>query len=885
MRLNSIITKAIDKQHSYVFAHETAQGRKFESSNVVLCSKTDTHTYEVLCFNVGVYFYIDIDTHVVLQDVLQYLTNICFQFFKVNITIQVASACTSNKTSYHIVTSLPLRSIKDASQFAQRIHIDNPSVPIDMNVYKTHQNWRMLYQSKLSQTDRPFLPVGSSIHPKDHMIGIYTNIITFECSFTVPRQCTTTTGASGIDITHYLDKSLTPRPNSLASESIEYLMSCIPNTDKGQPWITWLYLGFALKNAGAGISTWIQWSNTWSGDDQTKTCERMWNTFEKKDDGFNIGTIIRCATSYVVNPFGDFIKAEITDIHEIQGVFTYNNPYVLPYVFPDNTRCILERSHMGTGKTFQLFQYIDTHAPLRIIHLAARQDYATSIHGEYTSRNIHMDNYLSITNPESSDRIIIQMESLWKLVGDNTFDLVILDEIESLLKQWSSLKTMKNRIKSNAHVFEILLKNASRIIGLDAFLSNKSLQCLSDMNIHPYVRHNTFQPYKRTAINCGSKQALVSTLIKELSLGRKCVLFTASQRFGLDIQLTIKTQMAYKTTRFYHSGCNDATRTELHDVHLHWKLLDLLIYTPCITVGINYALDTFDTLFLYGSCMSSNVRDCFQSSLRVRHIKTNICYFALHTKLNQQYIPTSTADIKKSIASNTLIFDYDELHKCPDWLLHIHISNIREDNLHKKYYKHVFHMFLDWCGYSVVDFQSSQNYAIHQATDTHYHDISDVDNDEFDILSQQISNRTATSDVKMTYSKHLFDQYIVNPDASLLYRAFMFDAFYTKKNKQHIIRNLRDEIHSSPETVADVELSNASYIELAATGARSPAFHSLTRVLHTLDLPHTHYTLHVSDTTDKSKATRTINEWSGSSLVKCKNGLRIKKSHNIVSCI
>jgi hypothetical protein len=67
------------------------------------------------------------------------------------------------------------------------------------------------------------------------------------------------------------------------------------------------------------------------------------------------------------------------------------------------------------------------------------------------------------------------MESLHKLDLNTIppFDVLILDEIEALLKQFSSKQTMKNLIQCSS-VFWRLVKETPIVIGGDAFLSMKS---------------------------------------------------------------------------------------------------------------------------------------------------------------------------------------------------------------------------------------------------------------------------------------------------------------------------------------------------------------------------------------------------------------------------
>lgn len=876
MSLKEVKTRASERGEHVILAHETLYTRRFSSrkwERELEPVAHDEHAYEVLGLHSGVYFYLDIDSleDVRIDDIIASVRTLCQRYFDLIPTFQIASACSETKQSYHIVSSLAFESISDAGSLAYVLHGMHHEV--DMNVYKQHQNWRMLYQSKAGDPTRPFIPYGKSSHKvSDHMIGIYTQRGVHKHHFAgIERPVMN----ASIDIIEYLDMTLQyDRTEYENMTPLEYVLSCIPNTGNGQPWIVWLYIGFALRNINADVSLWINWSNTWANGDQTKQCIDVWKYLVPREDGFNLGTLIKCANQYAPRRINETLSmGALNDLHCIhQKDCLYTEKYVRPYVLPDDVACLLERSHMGTGKTYQLFEYIKKHSPERIIHLSARQDYTTSIHGDYLMKGIHMKHYLKDGTSDTS-RIIIQMESLWKCQDSGPYDLVVLDEIESLLKQWSS-HTMKGKVATNALAFGKIVQNASVVIGMDAFLSQKSIDCLAQLGIPAYVRWNTYQPQSRTAIDCQTKGGLLGTLVSCLRKGKKCVLFTASQQFGNDVLKTIKEAFQSISARYYHSSVDDAIRDELSFVQDAWSALDLLIYSPCITVGVNFDLPHFDTLFLYGSCMSTNIRDCFQSSMRARHISTNECYYALHTK-SPNTLPTSREDIVTHIGNAVPYFN--STHACPRWLLNVHIHNIQEDNFHKTNYRDTWDYFLRICGYTIIEIVSDIH-DISKDCPVVYSDIPDVPHESIKEVEQAITHRHATSQVKRMFSKFVFDSYSCT-DEDELERSFIFDRKWKNKGMRKKIKNVSDELFSTPHHVAQKEMNNASFVEIAATHSRTSAFDTIKKIIIDIGVHHSidscsWFTL----PEDKARTSRLINTWSGGTIVKAKKGLyRIKK--------
>ena len=114
-----------------------------------------------------------------------------------------------------------------------------------------------------------------------------------------------------------------------------------------------------------------------------------------------------------------------------------------------------------------------------ILFISPRKSFSNFIEGEFQEFNI--ENYQKVKNVNECKNLVIQIESLHKL-NRNSFDIVILDECESVLKQFSS-STMSKPID----VFNSLqaqLSCAKKVIFADAFFTNRSLNYVKSFDVH-----------------------------------------------------------------------------------------------------------------------------------------------------------------------------------------------------------------------------------------------------------------------------------------------------------------------------------------------------------------------------------------------------------------
>ena len=273
----------------------------------------------------------------------------------------------------------------------------------------------------------------------------------------------------------------------------------------------------------------------------------------------------------------------------------------------------------------------------------------------------------------SAKRLVVQMESCHKIAG-RKFDLVIADECESDIYQFSS-STMK-RLKDSSSAFFHLLKDAGKLLFLDAFPSDRQFLLLKHLDFpkgtHICYRHNSWKPTGRTAVeieapSSQSKKKLMFDAIRhKLKVGKRVVLFTTSLACGKQlVKFIMKEFEDDKKIAFYNKFTDNMVRDRhFDDVDKWWLDVDILIYTPVLLAGVSFNIKNhFHCLFVWAYSESSHVRDMLQAAGRVRHFEIETMFYALdfQNAHSKRSLPLTLDAVKASVdAQGCLIKRYNE---------------------------------------------------------------------------------------------------------------------------------------------------------------------------------------------------------------------------------
>ena len=127
---------------------------------------------------------------------------------------------------------------------------------------------------------------------------------------------------------------------------------------------------------------------------------------------------------------------------------------IKPIVFEKVIICIAVASHMGSGKSHASVELIKADRAAhpgqarRILIISARIQQAHTSMALYKEFGSKL--YSDTENLNSANFVICQYESQYRFYDAQKWDLVIVDEIRSVLNQGTSTKTNKQNLKMNS---------------------------------------------------------------------------------------------------------------------------------------------------------------------------------------------------------------------------------------------------------------------------------------------------------------------------------------------------------------------------------------------------------------------------------------------------
>ena len=337
----------------------------------------------------------------------------------------------------------------------------------------------------------------------------------------------------------------------------------------------------------------------------------------------------------------DDVIGYVKSRYEHFDYFTYCEDQVVPFDLLKND-LMLVKSPMGTGKTKQLLTELKSNYD-GIIYLSFRRS-----HSDKTVNDFHkykLVDYRETTGDITDTKIVLQIDSLWRLKVSQFNELnsvLILDEIESLLTQFES-----NYIINAGHlrqcwtVFEYLLKNCSKVIGLDADITVRSCKLLESiakkLNKKVTFHHNTMSIlHTKTDYYYQSKTDFITKILQQAQLNYSPFVVTANKRsFIDDIEVQIRQVNNNLKIKKYTSKSSAEERNDLKDVNNSWVDVDVLLYTSTITAGISFECERFKTVYGYFTPFSCDYQICNQMLGRCRNIESNEYHLHLEgSKLN-----------------------------------------------------------------------------------------------------------------------------------------------------------------------------------------------------------------------------------------------------------
>ena len=428
-------------------------------------------------------------------------------------------------------------------------------------------------------------------------------------------------------------------PNMTKIDDLEYKLFnslSISRFDDREQWIKIGCLIYSLYKQN-GLSLYIELSKKSDKFKNEVDVINTYNSFHLKK--YTIKTLYYL--SKIDNPeyFNSIIPKKI--ITEKQNVITIDKRYLLDNnklddddiltnninnFFTNNSlHCMSIKSPYDTGKTQMIKSIINKYQPVKVLFISYRVSLSVDLYNNF--KTLNFKSYLD--KDFTSNRLIIQIESLTKLLNNDfideytnfvkEFDLIVVDEIESILSQFSS-PTFKNESKTTYNYLTELLKSAKKCIFLDGDICDRGYSFINSISENQINILNVVKFNKKIYNIVNDRDYFINDIIDKLNNNNKIVVVCQSRRESENFYKLLNDEFPNKKISVFTSLSNDNDKKA--DVNTSW-LLDCLIYSPVFEAGVSFDLHHYN--YIYGIlCNGSNSQRAFMQMMsRVRKIEQN----------------------------------------------------------------------------------------------------------------------------------------------------------------------------------------------------------------------------------------------------------------------
>jgi ATP:corrinoid adenosyltransferase len=474
----------------------------------------------------------------------------------------------------------------------------------------------------------------------------------------------------------------------------------------------------------------------------------------------------------------------------------------------------------GLGKTTQVKKYIKRHLGSRILVLSGRRTFSDAIYADLKDDGfIHYEHHKAKhgkDTPITADKVVAQVSArTFLLIKDQSYDIIICDEIETLLTMLSPSRMYKSAKEyvSMYMTFERVMTNAKSVVCMDAFLSNRTMDMLHTFRGKSKIIINETNPYKKKYREIKGQDEFLRTLTHRIRYEKKRIVSVwGTVKAGEEFYKNLK---HYKVPSVFYHGKSNEKEKALHmsDVNTHWANLDSVNYTGTLTVGVNYDNKErqFDQLSLYASSWGCGARDYAQALHRAREVKDNELLVHISPNVNNKggeagfvnqvdMWDAQTEYSKKCLEElGEVLDDYTTL---PEWLRRIILWNRNEVVLNRRHLPELMREYLHRCGIEEVEVRETTEKPMRvKQTFIPVEDVRVICDEEAEYLS--INRKTMSED-----DHHALDRYYLSHKVKYIDQ-FIWEQWL--KNKS-VVENAYLMIHSSPTEL--LQRQDAKVIEL-----------------------------------------------------------------------
>ena len=295
------------------------------------------------------------------------------------------------------------------------------------------------------------------------------------------------------------------------------------------------------------------------------------------------------------------------------------------------TKCLCIKAAYGSGKTELVLKVCKEFRPKRVLWICHRQTLSYNIAGKF--KELGFVNYMD--GNFKANRLICQIDSLYKImdmdyidISENKieikgYDLVVLDEIESLLKHFKS-PTIRYK-RTTFDLMYAIIHNSKKVLALDGDFSNRGFEYMNALSKQsltiPVVVENQSNKIIKDMILTDNEELFELNILNDLLVGRNIAICSMSSNIAkkyYDIINKMKIKVLLHTSK-----TDDELKKLLKDANQLWNKYQCVIYSPCIDAGVDFNIDYFYKEYGILSALSTDQNGFLQMCSRIRKLKDN----------------------------------------------------------------------------------------------------------------------------------------------------------------------------------------------------------------------------------------------------------------------
>lgn len=451
--------------------------------------------------------------------------------------------------------------------------------------------------------------------------------------------------------------------------------------DRFNDYSSWSKMGFIFKSFGISFDLFHDFSRQAEKYGGELDCRKFWDKIKPQLLPINVFYLIikQDAPEEFSKITGRYLhkeeeKPELINIEK--RYLTEDNVMSehLETFFKTDIKSLSIKSPYDTGKTTLLKSVFENYKEQtkRVLWISYRRTLTYDLISVLGKVGVNFSNYLD--NKLESDKLMIQVESVLKLENltnlwdDDSnipiYDLVVIDEVESVLMQFNSKETIKGKDKRIFGFLSFIIENSKKILVLDGDVGNRTYNYLNSFGKSLNINNIQIVNPKKYIFTKNTK-FFNDKVIEDIRNGLKIVIVSSKADDKLHDQIFEEFSETKKIKK-YTGSTSDLEKEDLKNVLTSWAELDVLIYSPTIEAGVSFDTDWFDKIYGIVCAKSTTPRGFSQMLHRIRKIKDQTIYIRNDSfNLKKQIYYYNFWEVKQlvlSLEDEVLKVDYEEVN-------------------------------------------------------------------------------------------------------------------------------------------------------------------------------------------------------------------------------